>query len=282
MNLLTLDALGTRWWITGAPDQLHPDIKQLITDFERRFSRFRVDSELSHLNDQHVVQPGTPELRRLLKLGLDLFDQTTGVFNFTLGAQLERDGYGPPAPDTARPSTQPRADINIKTDAVTTAPHIRLDLGGFGKGYLIDRVGALIKNRSRFVINGGGDILVGRHPEELFLEHPLQPEHQIGSVIIANGALASSSNQKRTWIGPDGQTKHHLISTQAEPDDQPLSLHVRATDALTADVYATVLMLVPHEQRRAIAQTHNLEFLEIRPDLSFWQTDGFGFIPNSE
>lgn len=280
MNELVLDALGTRWWITGVADKDRSVITRTINDFEHNFSRFLASSELSRLNDDHVLQSASPELRRLIQIGLDLYDETGGVFNMTIGARLEKDGYGLTAPAQARPSTQPRSDITVHGEEIRTASHVRLDFGGFGKGYLIDRVGNLLKDQPRFIVNGGGDILVGAHEEEIFIEHPADAKLQIGSVKIQNEALASSSNQKRTWIGPDGQTKHHLISTAAEPTDQPLSLHVRAADALKADTFATVLMLVPHEQRRQLAREHQLEFLEIRTDLSFWQTANFGFVPN--
>jgi thiamine biosynthesis lipoprotein len=280
---LTLDALGTRWWISCPESFPVEEVYTIILDFQRRYSRFDQTSDLGQLNDKKCFNNPSPEFISLLHYGIKLFDETEGLFNMSVGARLEQNGYGNYFDPKARISSNLTEDIVMCDQNICLAPHLRLDFGGFGKGWLIDEIGKLFKSSGvdQFIINGGGDILVGDTCEELFIEHPFHSDEQIGSIFIQNEALTSSSRQKRTWKNKDGKLETHIVDTMKAPEDVPISVHIRAKTALEADTFSTVFLLAEHRVCVAFARTRKLEYMEIDQHLRFWHTPHFGFLPNS-
>lgn len=58
-----------------------------------------------------------------------------------------------------------------------------IDLGGLGKGWLIDKLSDLLRNEGykEFLINGGGDMYVSStEKQECYIEHPRDTELVIG------------------------------------------------------------------------------------------------------
>lgn len=80
-----------------------------------------------------------------------------------------------------------------------------LDLGGIGKGYLIQLLAEFLVSNgvTTYRINGGGDILVSQDSLNIFgpviLLHPQDDTQSIGSVPTLHGAVASSGTQRRKW-----------------------------------------------------------------------------------
>ena len=280
---LTLDALGTYWWITSPEPLPENRIRSEILDFQKEYSRFDPKSNLGQLNDTKCFVGPSDEFLALLTYGVRMFIETRGLFNMSVGARLEQDGYGKNCDPHARISQNLESDIEIHPGLIRIAPHVRLDFGGFGKGWLIDKIGALLKESgiNTFIINGGGDILVGDTIEPIFVEHPFHADEQIGTVKVQNSSLASSSKQKRTWITEDGRIRTHIISPNNNASDSPLSVHVHAKSALYADTFGTVFLLTNHLGRRKLAKDFGLEYMEINQNLQSWQTAGFGFLANS-
>ena len=124
------------------------------------------------------------------------------------------------------------------------------------------------------IVNGGGDIYVKGPAQTLLIEHPLEPGQAIGTVQVQGASLCSSSRQKRVWKDASGQQQSHIPG-----NSDLLSVHVKTDTALLADTLGTVFLLINHVQRQQMAAHFNAEFLEIRHDLSYWQTPGFGLQP---
>lgn len=284
-GVYSFDALGTRWWIdTGGPlpadQQQH--LYRMVVAFENNYSRFCNDSLIGRLNDTHVVVSDSAELRAMLTFGLEMFIATDGVFNITVGAQLERAGYGRKPTKRSRVSQAPAKDIWWDESRVYTADHVRLDFGGFGKAWLIDLlvVELDVMGYKQFTVNGGGDIFIRGEQEPIIIEHPEQPNLAIGEVMLADGSICSSSRQKRTWRATDGSAATHIQAVRASGAGMEVaSMHVRASTALLADTFATVFLLVPHAKRIELAQHFDLSFMEVRHDGTFWQQPAFGFRP---
>lgn len=280
-QVLELEALGTRWWVEAVcePKLLH-EIEHTIKEFECDYSRFLPESFIGRLNDQKVLKNPPVELVKMLNFQRDMFYATNGVFNCTVGGILEKQGYGL----SGRQSSLQRdidTAITINEDTIELSKDTRIDLGGFGKGWLIDKIGSIFDSHDcrEFVINGGGDILVGSEAEDLYIEHPNDPESYIGLVTVQNGALASSSAAKRRW--KVGVTEHsHIVDTTVQPlkpTEQLASVHVRAESALLADTLATVFLLVDHQTRIQLAKKFDVTFLEVRSDDTLWAPSDFGF-----
>lgn len=251
-SVIEFDALGTHWWITLidslADAALTSALTVKVAQFEHDYSRFDSSSLVGQLNTNKQLENPPEELRSMLAFAKIMYTATDGAFNISVGGSLTGIGYG-------KGTKQSRVDqaiwdnVAITKDMITIPPNCELDFGGFGKGWLIDELGALLKlhGREQFIINGGGDILVNSiRPIELALEHPRNAKRKIGTTRIQKGALASSSSIKRAWK-QNGKKQHHIIDPRSgKPSkSQVISTFVRANSALVADVMATILMIAP-------------------------------------
>ena len=187
----------------------------------------------------------------------------------SVGAQLEKTGYGR-APAGARVSENLLQDVQLTSQKITLAPHVRLDFGGFGKGWLVDKIAAMVDGP--VIVNGGGDIYVKGPRQPLLIEHPLTAGQAIGSVAVGDESLCSSSRQKR-MAGCKGQNSRIFRASQS------FKCACWAESALVADTLGTVFLLVERPKRLELAAQFNAEILEITQDLDFWQTPGFGLEP---
>jgi thiamine biosynthesis lipoprotein len=256
----TLSTLGTTWWIElftpideASRQVVKDDLAACLQTFEQRYSRFKPDSLVSRLNREGYVENPDNDLIEILTYGKKLYQETAGAFNFLLGNVMNARGYDQdysftPQAYSDQRVPSPDQDLNI-TDAKITLSHGAIDLGGFGKGYVIDQLAnrlQTIHHIPEFLINGGGDIFAtSEHgePVTIYLEHPLDPSIMLGTAVINNQGFASSSPHKRQWT-KDQTTYHHIIDTK-EIDRLTVTANasfVIAPKTALADAYATVLL----------------------------------------
>ena len=116
-----------------------------------------------------------------------------------------------PAPDAAWRSVR----VDDARGLVVRPAGIRLDTGGVGKGLAADAVAHRLAGHDRFVVDCGGDLVVGgpgaeRRPYEIEVEHPLTGEC-VHRLAVASGGVATSGLNVRVWRRGDGSYAHHLI-----------------------------------------------------------------------
>jgi len=110
------------------------------------------------------------------------------------------------------PLPDPRSAITITDDAITLTAGA-LDIGGFGKGYLIDLLAQDLKAHDlhHFLINGGGDIYVTSNqgqPSPLCLNSQLIiPSHSEKSLSM------SKVLPPQAPLSVSGRTTHKPIRT---------------------------------------------------------------------
>lgn len=249
---IEFEGIGTHWWIEILDDDDHRDIKKAIINtvqqFNQDYSRFLPGSYIGKLNSEKVLHHPPRELIDMLLFAKDMYVVSEGAFNISVGGELAHRGYG-------KGSKQAGIDrdlwghMTVGDDIITIPDTVDIDLGGFGKGWLIDTLGALLRNNGHpfFVINGGGDILVSsKVPIELALEHPTDATKMMGTTRITQGALGASSNEKRVWVN-HGKVQRHIIDPRdaAAGSSDVMGTFVRADTALIADTMATILFINP-------------------------------------
>lgn len=265
---ITFDALGTRWWIDLPSEDI--DLKNKIinrvNDFESKYSRFKTTSELYKLNKNKVYENSDQEFIKLLNYALKMYETTDGLFNISVGGQLESDGYGRVTKKGAKISNNLLDDVTINDKQLNISKATTLDFGGFGKGWLIDELGKIIKQHGvrDYIINGGGDILVGDKSQEILIEHPLKPGFSIQKVVLKNQSLASSSSLKRTWKDKNNTLRSHIINPNGNAVSDVLSMHVIADSALVADTLATVFLITDEPNRRKLSKQFQAKYIFIK------------------
>ena len=233
-----------------------------IGELERRWSRFRPDSEISLLiavaGEPVVV---TPDTYLLVERAVEAWRLTGGGFDPTLLDALRRAGYDrsfEDLVDTGEPALPPRLSVTRPgpTDIVFDAGSIALptgmgfDPGGIGKGLAADLVSALLidEGAAGVCVNMGGDLRVrGESPTgagwTMAVEHPWCAA-PIALVGLWDGAVATSSVLRRVWR-TGGHARHHLIDpATGEPSTSDLAFaSVIAGTAWEAEVLAKAVLL---------------------------------------
>ncbi len=270
-------ALGTSWWVEGnlSPHHKHTEIHDALVahlkNFERRYSRFCSDSLICRLNHERILMAPDAELQAILTFGQSLYTRTIGTFNFLLGDVLTDRGYGQPRTGSHTHETNNEQLPNPSTDIIITTEKITVhqgsvDLGGFGKGYVIDELAALLQNHgvTDFLINGGGDLYgTSDHgtPLTVYLEHPTMPDTYLGRVELHHQGFAASSPYRRVW--KQGGIEHTHIVGITE-----FATYVVAKSAAIADAFATAALLLPEEDLMMCAQADLDGFARYEPRTS--------------
>ncbi len=262
--LEAVPGLGTYWWIElfdeKTPDEatLRAFVEERMRAFEATYSRFRDDSLLSRLNAEGEVVSPPEEFVALLAMGVDFYTATEGVFNMLVGEEMLRRGYDSSyslRATQAMPVTSPdpTKELTISPEKITLKEGM-VDIGGFGKGYFVDRLTADLMRSfgiRELLVNGGGDLYVTSErdaPIEIHLEDPIREGYSIGSIDLKERGFAASASNRRRWTTLSGETSH-LVDTReptAAPSDR--ATYVIAQSAVEADVWATTLALAPHTQ----------------------------------
>jgi thiamine biosynthesis lipoprotein len=233
----TIEVMGTtaHLIVIDAPVAALDQAAGRLAELERRWSRFRPDSEVSHLNELSGVPVAvSADTFTLVQTALAAVRLTDGRFDPTLLAELRDAGYdrsfelldataGSRRDATAErfrpPHRSPLDAIHIDTVVRTIRldPGTAFDPGGIGKGLAADLVvdELLARGVRGALVNVGGDLAAAGdvpHPSGwvVAVTDPQDEAHVIATLRLGRGAVATSWRTKRAWIR-DGTPQHHLI-----------------------------------------------------------------------
>lgn len=224
-------------------------VRAIFEREERRFSRFRAESELSQVNARAGRWISvSPPFAELVRLALDAWHRTDGRFDPTLLGAVVAAGYDRDFDELlagARAELRPTspggraADVRLTATDLYLPEGVALDLGGIAKGWAVDLAvdEALGLGLPWALVNAGGDLRIdGAHPVggiEIAVEDP-EVEGDVGRIVLAGGALATSSVMRRSW----GPALHHLIdpATGAPSRGPVLQATVWASTCVEAEV----------------------------------------------
>ncbi|MEO5949726.1 MAG: FAD:protein FMN transferase [Candidatus Saccharimonas sp.] len=253
MQIHEFDAIGTHWAIEVISaqeftDELIATIHDTVDLFDQRYSRFREDSLIAELARKGVVINPPTEMLEMLDFAKDMYDISDGAFTIAVGATLHRMGYGKRVHGREINRTL-WDEIVYSREKIVIPKGEMLDFGGFGKGWLVDKIVEILReaDMKEFIVNGGGDLYCqSETPIEFRLEDSRDEMKQFGQTRITSGALAVSNTIKRTWHDGD-ESKHHIIDPVADDssDSGVIATYIRADTALVADTMATILILRP-------------------------------------
>jgi thiamine biosynthesis lipoprotein len=145
---------------------------------------------------------------------------------------------------------------------------MELDFGAIAKGYGVDLVAQLLKERGcvHYFVEIGGEIrTAGVNPDgsewRVGIERPQENARALKAVLqLSDQGMATSGNY-RNFYYEDGKRYAHTIDpkTGYPVDHQLLSATVVADECMTADAYATAFMVMGREAGQRL--------LKERPDL---------------
>ncbi len=231
-------AIGTSWRITSTPALTTVTlarIHQAIAEFDRAYSRFRPDSDVSRFADGVGSQDFPDTAAALLTFYRQLYEITDGKVSPLVGRALEHLGYDARYSLRRRAGqvTVPRWDdvLTVTGSLLCATEPVLIDVGAAGKGYLVDLLAQELTESGydEFLIDAGGDIAhSGPDVCRVGLEHPADPTTVIGVANLRNASLCGSAVNRRSW----GQGLHHVIDPgTGEPTTEVLATWVVAPSA---------------------------------------------------
>lgn len=256
----TRKALGSQAIITVIAAKPHEVLEVLwekIDDFEKRFSRFIANSELSYVNANAGTNTkiSTP-MHDILAACQVMQEKTDGLYNPLILPALQRAGYVGCWPHSKQFVTvtdyrqrQTANHFRLTDHTVNLPTDSALDLGGIGKGYLLDQLADWLLQNSitNFWISLGGDIIThGYNQDKRPWEIGIQSADASGlaqTVQNTNGtllAVCTSGVTKRA-----GKDWHHIIDPRTSKPAQTsvLTATVAGTSAMRSEVAAKTLVI---------------------------------------
>ena len=321
MRQLAFRAIGTDVrLLTVDGDPAGADLvaaRRQVQDFERRWSRFLPDSELSRLNASGgrltAVEADT---FALVHAAVDAWRLTAGRFDPTVLEALVSSGYDrsfellgdgprPRRPSSAAP--KPLADGSDRLPpsptgvpgcgGITLVPGaqlvglpegVGLDLGGIAKGHTADRMAlSLVEaGAAGAMADVGGDVrVIGRPPGGdswlVAVDDPHRPGNDLAVLAVSGGGVATSSRLRRRWTAA-GRSWHHLVDpATGEPAAGDVDTAVvLAAEAAWAEVLAKAALIAGAEQGAELIASFGATGLLCLADGSVRRLDGVeAFLP---
>lgn len=284
-----IQGLGTTWSFEffGEIDQLHIQayLQKRIQYFNDQYSRFLDSSLLSQLNKSQKLDNPPVEFFDMLELAFEYYKVSGGVFNIATEQIQVANGYDKDYSFTPKnPAHKNNCSLleilEFDSKSIVLKKEACLDLGGVGKGYLIDKLAEELRSKfglQYFVINGGGDIYATSNqgePISFCLEHPQKPGLYIGKILLENQGLCASSPFKRRWKDNQGEEVSHIINPHSADEKVSRSSFVISDKCVDADILATIFTLVSYDQAVKIRSKKPCEFAQIQ-NQSLKRSSGF-------
>ena len=284
---LSGETMGTYWQVTlahlladAAGKTLHTRIEEVLEAVNAGMSTYREDSELMRFNrsTESGVQAISPELRLVLAKALQISRESDGAYDVTVGPLVNLWGFGPARRDS-KPTDGEIAEalalvgydkLQLDDDGLRkTIPGVFVDLSSIAKGYGVDAVGAAVMEAGYrdFLVEIGGEVRAygqkfGK-PWRVGIERPQAGSRgKVEDVVHMGAALPAmaTSGNYRNYIDHDGETAYHIIDPKSGKSRHSalLSATVLAADCMTADAYATALMVLGDDKALDFADAHGL------------------------
>jgi FAD:protein FMN transferase len=235
---------------------------------ENKLSRHMENSELARLNRHGFLASPSAELRKVLSMAGDLHHRSSGAFDVTMLPLLRlheaaRGGELPTNDSVAAARRLVSMDdvSSIGGSLRFARPEMGLTLDGIGKGYIVDRGVAELKNCgfANVYVEAGGDLMVtgnkeGRTPWRIALRPPRpQPGEKPVVVAVSDKAVATSGDYLQAFSADFRH--HHIIDPRSGFSPPELaSCTVTAPTVAMADGLATTLMVLGREDGLALIE----------------------------
>jgi len=264
-----LDCLGSKALLTiitangdSFKDKIFLELTRQIQDFEKLFSRFLKSSELSKFNIEAGKKTKiSPAMKNILLEVNKMTELTGGLFSPFILPTLQKVGYKNSwtnedniAPDFEDRTYSPDFRIEIGNDWAKIPSHSAIDLGGIGKGYMLDLLSAYLDNQAveDYWLSLGGDIIcrgkdINHSPWQINISDSLNNNLVVDYIENTNGqklAIATSGVTKRKGI-KDNKPWNHIIDPRLNMfvQNSILAVTVSAKNAELADVLAKCILI---------------------------------------
>ena len=251
----------------GYAEQCAHEAFREVDRLEQALSRFIENSDVSRINVAPVDEA--------VRVGIDAFEclehctrlhaETNGACDVTIGALL--DYWSQAEASGGRPEDDRLAELRERTGmqqiilnsqdhtVSRRSEHVRIDLGGYGKGYAIDRMAAVLGDWDigpALLHGGASSVLALDAPPErrgwpLTVRDPAATDHIVGRLSLRNLAMSGSGLRKG---------RHIIDPRTALPATANRAAWSITETAATGDALSTAFMIMSGDEIRAHCEDH--------------------------
>ena len=234
---------------------------EVLREFQRLHNMLHAwqPSELSDLNAAFArgeSKAVSPELAAMLQDAAQLAQQSQGLFNPAIGGLVQLWGFHADEFKAALPDEKQIAALVAAkpqmSDIVFSSAHnpsqpplvrggetgspltrgavvfssnkaVRLDLGGYAKGYALDRAAGILRRQGirNALVNIGGNVLAlgqhGKRPWRVGIQHPRKPG-ALATLELRDGeAIGTSGDYQRYFMLGDSRYSHLIDPRNGHP-----------------------------------------------------------------
>jgi FAD:protein FMN transferase len=255
-----------------------------VAEVDGQMSIWKPDSDLNRLN---MAKPGTwvtlpLGLLTVMTAGLAIGRASGGAFDIGMGDAVVAWGFGPEEAREDRikaarlAGRRPAHDVlEIDRTGGRARKHadMHFDLNGIAKGYGVDRLMEAARSHGieagLFAIDGELRAL-GRQPDgrgwAIAVETPDLEARAAHSIVELEDAAVATSGDYRHWVDVGSHRLSHTMDPRlGMPLNQPpASATVIARDSMSADAWATAMMVLGETRGLALAEDLGLSVLFLR------------------
>jgi len=257
---------------------LKKKIDSIFNIINNSFSTYISDSDISKINLGDSLIVVDDHFKKVFLRSYDIWKLSKGYFDPTVGSMVNAYGFGPGNKIKNISKKQldslieltgfSKVSLTSKGTIKKKLSNIYLDFNAIGKGYIVDVISELLisYDTKNFLIEIGGEVIAkGKNPNtgnfwKVAIDNPNQKKNRqfIKTVLLKNKALATSGNyRKYRFDSLTGNKYVHTINPKNGKSFQSkiLSVSVIASDCMTADAWATALMIMPIELSKSVIES---------------------------
>ncbi|MEZ6130457.1 MAG: FAD:protein FMN transferase [Planctomycetaceae bacterium] len=259
------------------PEKLKAKIEARLVQINDQMSTWDPKSEISRFNQSESTDwfDVSPEFASVVTEARRVHELSAGAFDPTLAPLINLWGFGDDRPQTipddaaiaeAKQSVgMQHLSVRSEPPALKKAiPELQLNLSAIAKGYGVDAIAELLiaEGLPAFIVDIGGEDRAGKAKAsgdawKLGVESPLGG---LNRVLPLTEMSIATSGDYRNFFQVDGVTYSHAIdpNTGRPVKNPPASVSVLHESCMTADAWATTMMIVGPEEGTTLASQNNL------------------------
>ncbi|HZM36793.1 MAG TPA: FAD:protein FMN transferase [Burkholderiales bacterium] len=224
------------------------------------------------------------ELAEVLAQARRVSERTGGAFDVTVGALR---GWRFRPGEERVPAPQELAAQLAKVDfrkletgagkAFLTEPGMRIDLGGIAKLYILDAGRRVLRSHGvgRALVNGGGDVVAHSDgaPWRVGVRDPREPARLLGTLELAEGAVASSGDYER-FFEREGRRYHHILDPRTGHPPRGVRGVTLVGSVEAVNGLGPALMVLGPEAARRLVASAKIEGVIVDAAGRLWMSPG--------
>ncbi len=268
--------------ITGVDKELADQAaRELEVDFDQMHKDWHawqpglLETINNHLSNGELA-PVDEKILPLLIKGKQLASISSRTFNPAIGNLLLLWGYQSDEQPTQPPEKKliddylvnvpDLDDLEISDGQIRSDNRaIQFDLGGFAKGYGIDRAIDHLKSLGveNAIVNAGGDLkVIGQRPDRSWrigIRHP-RKAGVLASLDVNDGESVFTSGDYERYFMHEGKRYHHILDPRSGyPATDFISVTIITSDAALADAAATAIFVAGLRDWKKVADQMGID-----------------------